>query len=801
MHGVRGFVPALIAGWLVLPATAIAQVDQFRPIGFFLVPEGGLAEVISATPDGNTLAYTNSILRRVGVVDISDPRDPQQLYEIPLDGSPTSVSVTPDGSMLLVVVNTSTISEGDPPRIRPGRVEAYRVADGEPLGSLRTDYGPDSVQTTVIGDETVALIALENESTFVDDEFNVVEDGEPGDPGIIAKKGFVTLVRIDFDDFSKSRVKNIFMPKAADLEAEGLLFGNDPQPEYIAFHGTTAAVSLQENNGIALIDLADLDSPRVTRVFDLEVPGDQAADLIEDGRIDFSGVYPGEIEGDLAGTRIPDGIAWNAAGTMIITADEGEFDLSGGRGFSAWTPEGEFMWSDGGAVEAAAVTIGQYQEARSENKGIEMEGAAIAVFGSKEFAFTCSERGGFLAVTDITDSSSPVLVQVLPTGIAPEMALVLPQRNLVLTADEGDDGSGTISFFEGVAGEYMPDPARPTIRSDGTDQGFGALSALAADPGNPNLLYSVPDDALQSEIYTIEVGGPIARLARLARVMQEAVDPETGESSQVQATFDLEGIAVDTSTVADPENPGFWLSSEGNAAFGEADYRPNLLIQVTRSGEVVTTIKLPEDIDPAVPPPVDPPEGEEPPPEPEPIDPIGKVRSNGFEGNTISSNGEFLLAAIQRNYQGEVAVDGVLYTRIARYSIAGESWEFFLYPLDPGLGTIGLSEITNLGNDVYAVIERDNQWGGLAAIKRVYSFTLEGVEPFGGRMLPDQLEGLDLTGKVIEKTLLFDVLEDFVPFEKVEGLTLSAGGDLWAVLDNDGGVFEPRLVNLGSPGQ
>ena len=212
-------------------------------------------------------------------------------------------------------------------------------------------------------------------------------------------------------------------------------------------------------------------------------------------------------------------------------------------------------------------------------------------------------------------------------------------------------------------------------------------------------------------------------------------------------------------------------------------------------------MKLPEDIDPAVPPPVDPPEGEEPPPEPEPIDPIGKVRSNGFEGSTISSNGEFLLAAIQRNYQGEVAVDGVLYTRIARYSIAGESWEFFLYPLDPGLGTIGLSEITNLGSDVYAVIERDDQWGGLAAIKRVYSFTLEGVEPFDGRMLPDQLEGLDLTGKVIEKTLLFDVLEDFVPFEKVEGLTLSAGGDLWAVLDNDGGVFEPRLVNLGSPGQ
>lgn len=49
----------------------------------------------------------------------------------------------------------------------------------------------------------------------------------------------------------------------------------------------------------------------------------------------------------------------------------------------------------------------------------------------------------------------------------------------------------------------------------------------------------------------------------------------------------------------------------------------------------------------------------------------------------------------------------------------------------------------------------------------------------------------------IVKTELADVLADFTPFEKVEGLTPTPQGDLWIGLDNDGGEVSSRLVNLG----
>jgi hypothetical protein len=41
------------------------------------------------------------------------------------------------------------------------------------------------------------------------------------------------------------------------------------------------------------------------------------------------------------------------------------------------------------------------------------------------------------------------------------------------------------------------------------------------------------------------------------------------------------------------------------------------------------------------------------------------------------------------------------------------------------------------------------------------------------------------------------VLAEFTPFEKVEGLVTDASGDVWAVLDNDGGEFRSILINLG----
>ena len=374
--------------------------------------------------------------------------------------------------------------------------------------------------------------------------------------------------------------------------------------------------------------------------------------------------------------------------------------------------------------------------------------------------FVGSERGAFVAVYRLDSGNPPRFVQLLSTGQAPEGLLTIPSRNLFVTANEGDDADGTLSIFEGVPGRWDPPADRPTILSSGVDEPWGALSGLASSPYSPHELYSVPDDALPSSIYSIHTGEGFARIRERTLVTRDGV----------QALFDLEGIVVDSSIERPRGQAGFWLASEGNASTTR-----NTLIQVDRKGEILREVFLPPDVDA----------------------PGGMITSNGFEGVTVSSDGRYLLVAVQRPYRGEtVASTGlaVLYTRIARYDLKYDKWEAFYYPLESSAFTIGLSEIvlagrTRTGEDVYAVIERDNQLAVNGQIKRVYSFTVEGLVPDA-----TPVSSTSIADSAVTKRLLRDVHPQFAPYEKVEGLAITWAGDLWVVLDNDGGEFESRLV-------
>lgn len=753
------------------------RVDSFKPIASFNVPGGGNAEIVAATPDGRRLVYVNSLLRKVGVVDITHPAHPVQTVEVPVEGEPTCAAVTPDGKFALVTVQTLTKVPGAPPVVTPGELVFLHLATGTLTGKVALGTGPDAVAVTVIDRRTVAVIAVENEPIVVDANGNFVADDAPGNPNDTSEKGLVQVVIVDWEDIPHSRVIDIRFDDASQFTALGLPFPNDPQPENVAIRGRKAAVTLQENDAVAIIDLSRPARPVLESLFSLGSVADRPADLKRDGVISFSQKFPADVPATaptkaLAGTRMPDGIAWSSDGSTFYTADEGEVNFAGGRGFSAWQPDGAFLFDDGGEIEEKVVSVGQYPEPRSNVRGVEMEGIDTGVFGQKEFAFIGSERGGFLAVYDISEPALPRFVQILPSGLRPEGVLAIGARNLVVTANEGDGGPGTISIFKGISGPFVPDATRPQLRSSGLDNPFGAISGLAPDLSRARVIYAVPDNALVSSVFRIEVKGPAAEISVLFPVTLNGV----------QAKYDLEGIAVDTSIEA-PANRGFWLASEGNAQFGAPTYAPNLLVEIDGTGAVLQEIRLPPAIDP--PGAIVPPDTTD-----------GKIGSNGFEGVTLSSNGRFLLGCIQREFSKEPAVGGRLHARIARFDLMNDAWEFFLYPLEttavPG-DFMSLSEIINLGRDRYAVIERDKGVGSLAKIKRVYAFTLEGVAPFSGVVTA----GADLSGQVIEKTLLFDVLQDFAPYEKVEGLAFTRERKLWVALDNDGGAVESRFINVG----
>ncbi len=106
---------AAILAALMASTAAVAQAEPvFNRISSFPVANNTpadvdvksatSAEIIAATEDGNTLAYTSSPLKALGLIDITDARNPKPLGSIMLDGEPTSVAIL--GGKALTAVNT-----------------------------------------------------------------------------------------------------------------------------------------------------------------------------------------------------------------------------------------------------------------------------------------------------------------------------------------------------------------------------------------------------------------------------------------------------------------------------------------------------------------------------------------------------------------------------------------------------------------------------------------------------------------------------------------------------------------------
>ncbi len=801
-------IAALAAAAAFAAGTASAQrgqVNYFHQVASYNV-QGGIAEIVSASPDGRSVAFSDASGGRVGFADLSDPRNPSQYPFVDLrptfgtDAEPTSVSWA--GDIVVAAVLTTPWSEDDPaPDVTdPNNAGALVVLDASNpaavtvIGSIAIGFQPDSVKLVRRrGGEFVAVVCIENEPVVVDANGIVLDEDYPGFPRRgsgqfpqdVSDPGFVQVVTFDPADLNAAHVAGVRIPQAR-MDALGMLFTDDAQPEFVDVHGSLAAVSLQENNGIAILDIADPRNPALVNLFSSGNAPERICDLDDNDEISFSQGYPSSIgngvdadeDGSgnpvLGGPRQPDAIAFTPDGSAIVCADEGELAYTGGRGYSVFSPRGQELYTDGGFMETIAQVFGQYPDGRSDARGIEVEGVTCARFGRRDFAFVMSERGSFMNVYDISNPAAPVLVQFLPTGISPEGVVAIPQRGLVVTADEV---SGTLTIFQGTE-RYPADLRRPLLFSAQTP--FGAISGTTQAPGG---FFGIPDNALPTTIYYIQNGGAFAEVFPLLPVTVNGQ----------QARYDGEGIVRDISGIdADPMLGGFFFASEGNGSSN-----PNLIVQTDILGRVLREIQLPNNIDAAA-------------------DPSiggnavgsatgGRIRGNGFEGVTISRDGRYLYAAIQRGFSGEPAS----HTRIARYDLdqirngtapqnglrVGGDWDFFFYPLEAetsgDAGWIGLSEITAIGRDQFLVIERDQGIGAPAVLKTISAFDLDGLTPDTDGQ-PGEPSGNDTVSKV----LVEDVLAEFAPFEKVEGVAI-VRGDLWVSLDNDGGEVANRFVNLG----
>ncbi|GAA4961582.1 hypothetical protein [Kineococcus glutinatus] len=407
----------LALGTLLAPAAEARTGAEFVPRATFAVA-GEVAEILSATPDGRTLLYTDSATGVVGLVDITLPAAPRQVGTVDVGGEPTSVAVTPDGRYAIAVVDTTDGAFTTP----SGHLSVIDLRTRSIVRTLDLGGQPDSV--AIAPDGRTAAVAVENQR---DEDVVVagVEGGLPQAPG-----GFLAVVDLGGRPaaWTTTRVDLTGLPGASSPQ--------DPEPEYVDVNRDgIAAVTLQENNAVALVDLR---RKRVVGSFSAGTVHRTDADTADDGAIAF--------DDEITAPREPDAVQWTPDGNLV-TADEGDLAPTGARGWTVFSPRGRVLWTSGSSAERALAGAGLYADGRSDNRGAEFEGAEVARFGGTPHAFIGAERGDAVLVYDLDDERRPRLQQVLPTGDEPEGLLALPGRDLLVTADEGD---GTISVFERV---------------------------------------------------------------------------------------------------------------------------------------------------------------------------------------------------------------------------------------------------------------------------------------------------------------------------------------------------------------
>ena len=679
---------------------AIAQDMNFNRIASFQVAdnlpeaEETSAEIIAATADGMTLVYTDSPGASIGFIDITDPANPAPLGVFMPEGEPTSVAVI--GNYALAGVNTSQ-SYTEP----SGFLVEIDVTTRQEVGRCDLPGQPDSVG--IAPDGSFLAVAIENER---DEDLG---DGRVGQ----MPAGSVFMV-----DLTAEGLISCDTARVADVTGLADVAPEDPEPEFVSINGENeVVVTMQENNHIVVLSSAG----EVLSHFSAGAVTLEGVDTEEEGALVF--------DQTVTVPREPDSITW-IDNTHFAMANEGDMD-GGSRGWTIFSQDGEMVYESGVSFEHAIIQIGHYPEERSGNKGVEPESVTFDVYDGTPYVFVGAERSSIVGVYDITDPAAPELTQLLPSGIGPEGYVTIPERNLLVSANEVDDAGARahVMLFE-----YQEAAATyPHLTSAGMDEltGWGAISGqVMAEDGT---IYAVSDSfyGMQPTIFHIDVSQTPAQIVDALRVTRE------GQPAQL---MDMEGIALDG-------EGGFWIASEGRSD----RLVPHAIYHVASDGAIEDYIALPNEL-------------------------LAVEMRFGFEG--VTRVDDMLYVAVQREWRD----DPTNHAKVLGYNLDTEEWSVIHYAkTEPATGWVGLSEIVAYGDFMY-FIERDNQHDTRAVTKMITRVPMSAM---------DDMVALGETPAVLEPELVVDLLPYLTStggyvLDKVEGLAIATDGTMWVSTDNDG---------------
>lgn len=333
--------------------------------------------------------------------------------------------------------------EANGDRRNPGKVVFYDTKTRAPSGSI----------------SSVEVGTLPDMVTFTPDGSKLLVVNE-GTPNPVADTAYVTpdpAGSVSIIDMATRTVTTATFA-GVPLAGEGLRTntGMDFEPEYIAVNhdGTKAFVSLQEANGVAVLDLSTNAFTQVIGLglkdFSLAENGFGGNNFIDpnhkDGRIELRPVavkgfyqpdsiatydFKGETyvvmanEGD---TREDEkdkarasklGVKGDLAELNISTTDSTASDLHtfGGRSFSIRNEAGELVYDSGSLLDAEAIARGIYDDGRSDDKGVEPEGVALLDIAGRTYAFIGLERTtkAAVAVFDVTNPAEVAFLDMIVT--------------------------------------------------------------------------------------------------------------------------------------------------------------------------------------------------------------------------------------------------------------------------------------------------------------------------------------------------------------------------------------------------
>ncbi|HZF63904.1 MAG TPA: choice-of-anchor I family protein, partial [Chitinophagaceae bacterium] len=289
---------------------------NFQEVGFIDLGSEGASEISAYDPLTSKLFVVNNAgVNKIDVVDLSNPSAPVYITSIlmaPFGGLVNSVAVH-DGKLAAAIEAS--------PKTNNGQVVVFSTSDYTVIATATVGAQPDMITWSPDGEYILTANEGEPNDAYTIDPV--------GSVSIIHAKEDYTVNTIDFSSFSSQQEElvqqglRIFGPNAS--------FAQDIEPEYIAVssNSRTAWVTLQENNGIARIDLR---SQVITDIFPLgfknyNLPANAMDVSDNDGSIQFN-TWP------VYGIYQPDAIAVIPSnGTpFIFTANEG--DARDYKGFS-----------------------------------------------------------------------------------------------------------------------------------------------------------------------------------------------------------------------------------------------------------------------------------------------------------------------------------------------------------------------------------------------------------------------------------------------------------------------------------